>query len=97
VRVLTNRHGVRDSAGLHENIESFEVFDVGAVAGRLRAMAEAHLRDPHAGWRALPKVSWFFGGATNLAEVVETVASQIEANVLSRVAAVAPAPCLSVA
>ena len=80
VRVLTNRFGARDSAGLHENIESFGVFDAGAVAGQLSSMARRWSAEPQAGWRGQARVNWFFDGQTNLDELARTVAAEIRSD-----------------
>ena len=80
VRVLTNRFGARDSAALHENIESFGVFDAGAVADQLTLMARRWSGEPQAGWRGQAKVTWFFDGQTNLDELARTVAAEIRSD-----------------
>jgi hypothetical protein len=75
IRVLTNTYELKDLSTLHENIRSFEHFDVSSVAAKLTAMATEQAD----GWSAKPKVNWFFGGLTNLESVVKEAAGAIRA------------------
>jgi len=67
VKVLANTYEDKDLSLLHENIESFTLYDPKALAQRLRTMAEASNGD------GKPLVDWFFGGQNNLDLVADSV------------------------
>jgi hypothetical protein len=77
VQVITNTYGVRDLAKVHDNIHSFEEFDLEAVARKLRVVAEAWIAKPDMGWTGKPKIDWFFEGRSNLAQLAASVAQEI--------------------
>jgi hypothetical protein len=74
VKVLSNTYEDKDLSLLHENIESFTIFDPKALAQKLRSMAEANKGE------GKPLVDWFFGGRSNLARISETIAEEIRNN-----------------
>ncbi|WP_343116079.1 rhamnan synthesis F family protein [Ostreiculturibacter nitratireducens] len=84
VRVLTNMHGSRDPAILHENLHGFPAFDLRAVAARVTTMAQEFEKHPDMGWNAKPKVDWFFGGRSNLPATAANLASELRASVEDR-------------
>jgi hypothetical protein len=77
VQVITNTYGVRDLAKVHDNIHSFEEFDLEAVARKLLLVAEAWIARPDLGWTGKPKIDWFFEGRSNLAQLAASVAQEI--------------------
>jgi hypothetical protein len=71
--VLTNTYANKDLSSLHENLRSFDAFDLDRVGEQFRAMAEESLGD-HAG---RPLADWFFGGETNFSEVIRGASESI--------------------
>lgn len=71
VRVLTNTYEGKDLSTLHENIESFSLFEPESLAKQLRAMAQVSAK------QGKPMVDWFFNGGNNLASVADAVAKQL--------------------
>lgn len=64
--VLTNTYANKDLSSLHENLRSFDAFDLDRVGEQFRAMAEESLGNPEG--RAM--ADWFFGGKTNFSDVI---------------------------
>ena len=71
VKVLANTYEDKDLSLLHENIESFTMFDPKALAQKLRSMAESDKGE------GKPLVDWFFGGGNNLDAVADAVNAQL--------------------
>ena len=72
IRVLTNIYENKDLSKLHENIESFQAFDPPTIARQLRLMAK------ETNVPGKPLADWFFGGRSNLHEIAEAVAHEIQ-------------------
>jgi hypothetical protein len=71
VKVLANTYEDKDLSLLHENIESFTMFDPKALAQKLRTMAAANKGE------GKPLVDWFFDGQNNIDAVADAVAAQL--------------------
>lgn len=71
IKVLTNTYEGKDLSTLHENLESFTLFDPAVLAQRLKAMAQAPAT------HGKPLVDWFFEGGNNLDSVAEAVAKEL--------------------
>lgn len=67
VKVLANTYEGKDLSLLHENIESFSMFDPKALAQKFRTMAEANKGE------GKTLVDWFFDGKNNLDAVADSV------------------------
>ncbi|OBI53361.1 hypothetical protein A5706_22475 [Mycobacterium sp. E796] len=86
MRVITNSYENKNLSALHENITSFDRFDMDEVAVLLTNIAQRWETDPQAGWRSKPKVDWFFGSQTNLPKVAAELADLLEADWRARAA-----------
>ncbi|TNC12754.1 hypothetical protein FF100_13910 [Methylobacterium terricola] len=75
--VLTNTYDNKDIGELHDNITSFETFDLDAVSGMLHAMARRWLATPDIGWHGTDRAGWFFGGRTNLPSLVHALREEV--------------------
>ena len=80
MRVITNSYENKNLSALHENITSFDRFDMDEVAALLTNIAQQWETDPQAGWRSKPKVDWFFGSLTNLPDVAGKIAELLGAD-----------------
>lgn len=70
MRVITNTYRNKDLSKLHDNIESFDIFNEKLVAEQLKSTAEKVLlqvNDPMSTQRA--RCDWFFDGKSNLSHV----------------------------
>ena len=81
VKVLTNKFGGKDLSELHENISSFDSFDIVQVLAALNRMLAEYQQNRNSGWEAKPKVEWFFGGKSNMPDVTKQVAEEIRNHV----------------
>lgn len=79
VLVLTNDYDNKDMSRIHDNIESFGVFDLSAVSRRVSDLGRRWLADPECGWRGKPKVDWFFDGRSNIDEMISALADETRA------------------
>lgn len=71
--VLTNTYKNKDLSDLHENIRSFDSFDLEDVAVSLRNLAEESMK---AG-TGRAKIDWFFDGKSNVHQLSRDVANSV--------------------
>lgn len=82
VLVLTNGYAGKDLSLMHDNITSFELFDIDSVAGQFRLMAEEWSQQPDRGWQGKAKADWFYGETANFDEIGTAVAKEIAEKLL---------------
>ncbi|MDP2903198.1 MAG: rhamnan synthesis F family protein [Methylovulum sp.] len=83
VLVLTNGFTSKNLSLIHDNISSFELFDIDSVAGHFRQMADEWTAQQDMGWHGKPGVDWFYGETNHLHEVGAAIAGQISAMLFS--------------
>lgn len=71
--VLTNTYANKDLSALHQNLRSFDAFDLDRVGEQFRAMAEESLTH----LKGRPMADWFFDSKTNFSEVIRGASESI--------------------
>ena len=71
--VLSNTYANKDLSKLHENIRSFESFDLDVVANQFRAIADESL----AIVAGKSKVDWFFDAKSNVNDVADVISREV--------------------
>ncbi|KJV07054.1 rhamnosyltransferase WsaF family glycosyltransferase [Methylocucumis oryzae] len=82
VLVLTNAYANKNMALLHDNITSFEKFDVVDASQQLKRMAEHWLTNPTQGWQGQAHINWFYDNAAITTAKAAEIAKEIQAKLI---------------